>query len=62
MFLCGNKVDLISDLESKGRDLHELQTQEGLEQFAEEHGFCGAMRTSAKLDIMITPMMAALTK
>jgi hypothetical protein len=31
MFLCGNKLDLISDLEAKGRELHELQTYEGLE-------------------------------
>lgn len=31
MFLCGNKVDLISDLEAQGRVLHELQTQQGLE-------------------------------
>ena len=62
MFLCGNKVDLLKDLEDSGQELDPLQTLEGLEQFAVEYGFCGAMRCSAKLDINITPMMAQLTR
>jgi GTPase SAR1 family protein len=32
--LCGNKVDLINEAEMNGEDLHELQTEEGLEKFA----------------------------
>lgn len=61
MFLCANKVDLIQEKEDLG-ELSEIQTQEGIEYFAQDLGFAGAFRTSAKDDIMITPMMAQLTR
>ncbi len=58
MILCGNKVDLIQEKEENGEQLEDLQTQEGLEEFAQDNGFIGAVRVSAKMDINITPMMA----
>jgi Ras-related protein Rab-7A len=62
MFLCGNKVDIINQMEESNQRLDDLQTQEGLEHFAGQNGFVGAMRCSAKLDINVTPMMAQLTR
>lgn len=62
MWLCGNKVDIVNEKEESGKELSYLQTQEGLEEFAQQNGFMGAMRCSAKLDINITPMMAQLTR
>ena len=58
MILCGNKVDLRQEKEENGEQLEDLQTQEGLEEFAQDNGFIGAVRVSAKMDINITPMMA----
>lgn len=58
MILCGNKVDLIQEKEENEEQLEDLQTQEGLEEFAQDNGFIGAVRVSAKMDINITPMMA----
>jgi Ras-related protein Rab-7L1 len=63
MILCANKCDIIQEQEEEGRkEWESLQTQEGLDDFAQIHGFIGAVMTSAKQDINIIPMMASLTR
>ena len=48
MMLVVNKLDLVEDMEQRGVELEEHMTEEFLQEFAEEHGFMGVMRTSAK--------------
>jgi GTPase SAR1 family protein len=64
MILCANKVDILAQKEEEGElgDLDPLQTQLGLDEFANLHGWIGAWMCSAKDDTNIIPMMASLTR
>ena len=62
ILLVVNKYDLVLEREEEGALLEDYMTQEWLDEFAEEQGFIGAFRVSAKEDINITDSFSALTK
>jgi small GTP-binding protein len=44
MILCANKLDLLEEQQENGQvEFEDLQTQEGLEEFAQQNGFIGAV-------------------
>ena len=62
MLLVLNKYDLVEELTNENHDLEEFMTYDYLKNFAEEHGFIGAMCTSAKTGIGVTEAVSALAR
>ena len=60
MILAVNKFDLVMGKHQE--QLEEYQTQKYLEDFAEQHGFIGVLRVSAKEDIDISAIFSSLTR
>lgn len=54
MLLVMNKYDLVQDIEEKGQKLEDYMTQGYLNNFAQEYGFIGAIRVSAKTGHNVT--------
>ena len=62
MILVLNKYDLAEELVEQGYELEEFMTFEYLKKFAEEHGFIGAVCTSAKTGVGVTEAVSALVR
>ena len=62
MILVLNKYDLAEDLVEQGYELEEFMTFEYLKKFAEEHGFIGAVCSSAKTGVGVTEAVSALVR
>ena len=58
--LCANKFDRIAETEDS--DLEYLQTEMGLAEFANEHGFLKSYRVSAKENINIAEAFSILVR
>lgn len=56
--LCINKLDKLKE----NQELEKIQTQDGLEQFAEQNSFIAAYRVSAKEDINISTAFSTLVR
>ena len=56
--LCLNKFDLITE----GKESSELQTQEGIQKFADQNSFIAAYRVSAKEDINVSTAFSTLVR
>ena len=62
MLLVLNKYDLVEELIQSGHEMEEFMTFNYLQQFAEEHGFIGAVCTSAKTGVGVTEAVSALVR
>ena len=62
MLLVLNKFDLVNELLENDHELEEFMTCDYLEKFAEDHGFIGAVCTSAKTGEGVTEAVAALVR
>ena len=62
MLLVLNKYDLAEDLVNQGYELEDFMTFDYLKTFAEEHGFIGAVCTSAKTGVGVTEAVSALVR
>ena len=62
MVLAANKYDLVEDYENTGRRMDEYMTQGGLDDFADDAGFVGAFRTSAKTGHNVTEAFCCLIR
>lgn len=62
MVLAVNKVDLVEDKLQRNIPLEDFQTQEWLDQFAEESGFIGCQMVSAKNDTNISQIFTQLVR
>ena len=62
MLLVLNKYDLVEELVDSNHELEEFMTFEYLQKFAEEHGFIGAICTSAKNGVGVTESVSALVR
>ena len=62
MVLAMNKYDLLQEQEQEGERLEDFQTQEYVDAFAQEHGFVGAFRVSAKTDLNISSAFSTLVR
>ena len=62
MLLVLNKYDLVEELIQSGHEMEEFMTFDYLQNFAEEHGFIGAVCTSARTGVGVTEAVAALVR
>ena len=62
MLLVLNKYDLVEELVESGHEMEDFMTFQSLQAFAEEHGFIGAVCTSAKTGVGITEAVSALVR
>lgn len=62
MILALNKLDLIEEKEKRGEPLEDFQIQENLDAFAQETGFIGAVRCSAKTDTNLAELFSQLVR
>ena len=62
MLLVLNKYDLVEELQNTGYQLQDFMTEAYMKNFAEEHGFLGAVTTSAKTGQGVTEAVAALVQ
>lgn len=60
IILCVNKVDMIDQSDESSLDY--LQTDNGIREFANQHGFLESFRVSAKEDINVSTAFANLTR
>ena len=58
--LCINKVDTVDTNDESNLD--QLQTEQGIQEFAQQHGFIASYRVSAKEDINISTAFSTLTR
>ena len=57
-----NKFDKVNEIIEDGYELKEFMTSDYQKKFAEDHGFIGAMCTSAKTGEGVTEAVAALIR
>jgi len=60
IILCVNKVDMIDQSDESSLDY--LQTDNGIREFANQHGFLESFRVSAKEDINVSTAFSNLTR